>query len=182
MALSPILRFLSWLVSIPARLRGVKFGRFSFLGPGYDFLRGQMSNIVLADDVLIDKNAWLQTHGKGSIHIDTHTYSGRSLTISAAKSVCIGKGCLLSYNVSLIDHDHQFEPGLSPNNTKIGQAKEIIIGDNCFLGAHSFILKGVRLGDNCIVAANSVVNRSFPANSMIAGSPAKLVKKKSNGK
>jgi len=182
MALNPILRFLCWLINIPAKLRGVKFGKFSYLGPGYDFLRGQMSNINLGEDVLIDKNAWLQTHHNGQIIIKDHTYIGRSLTISAAKSVTIGQGCLFSYNVSLIDHDHQFVPNISPNNTKIGQAKKIEIGDNCFIGAHSFILKGVTLGKNCIVAANSVVNRSFPANSMIAGSPAKLIKKNSHDK
>lgn len=177
MKLHPFLRFLCWLCNFPARLRGVKFGRFSYLGPGYDFLRGQMKNIVLDNDVLIDKNAWLQTHGNGYIKIEDHNYIGRNLTISATKGVLIKKGCLFSYHVSLLDHDHQFVTNLSPNDTSITEGKEIIIGENCFLGAHSFVLKGVTLGKNCVVGANSVVNRSFPAYSVIAGSPAKLIKK-----
>jgi lipopolysaccharide O-acetyltransferase len=176
MKLHPFLRLLCWLCSIPARLRGVRFGKFSYLGPGYDFLRGQMTNITLGDDVLIDKNAWLQTHRDGIIEIGDHTYSGRNLVISALKQVKIGKGCLLSYHVSLLDHDHEFKPDVSPNDTHITPGKAIEIGENCFIGAHTFILKGVKLGKNCVVAANSVVNKSFPAYSMIAGSPASLIK------
>lgn len=176
MKLHPILQFLCFLISIPARLRGVKFGRFSYLGPGYDFIRGQMKNITLGYDVLIDKNAWLQTHGNGKIQIDDHTYSGRNLTITSASSIHIKRGCLFSYHVSLMDHDHDIEPDKSPNDTGITLAQPIEIGENCFIGAHSFILKGVVLGKNCVVGANSVVNKSFPDYSVIAGSPAKLIR------
>ena len=50
------------------------------------------------------------------------------------------------------------------------------IGSYCFIGARSIILPGVTIGDHCVVAAGSVVNRDVPANSMVAGNPAKIVK------
>ncbi|MHA7820220.1 MAG: acyltransferase [Erythrobacter sp.] len=50
------------------------------------------------------------------------------------------------------------------------------IGDNCFIGAHSVILPGVRIGDNCIVAAGSIVNKDVPSNSIVAGNPAKVIR------
>jgi acetyltransferase-like isoleucine patch superfamily enzyme len=59
--------------------------------------------------------------------------------------------------------------------TGIDEPREIFIGSNTFIGAHSFILKGVTLGDGCIVGANSVVKDSFPNHSIIAGSPARLI-------
>jgi acetyltransferase-like isoleucine patch superfamily enzyme len=56
------------------------------------------------------------------------------------------------------------------------EGEGIVIEDDCFIGGYCFVLKGVHLGKHCIVGANSVVTKSFPAYSVIAGSPAKLMK------
>ena len=53
----------------------------------------------------------------------------------------------------------------------------IVLQNNCYLGANCTILMGVNLGENCLVAAGSVVTKSFPANVLVAGVPAKIVKK-----
>lgn len=53
---------------------------------------------------------------------------------------------------------------------------KIEIGDDCFIGMNSIILKGTKLGNNVIVGAGSVVHGSFPDNCIIAGNPAKIVK------
>ena len=55
--------------------------------------------------------------------------------------------------------------------------KSVIINNNCFIGAGATILMGVEMGENCMVAAGSMVTKSFPANSLISGVPAKLKKK-----
>lgn len=54
--------------------------------------------------------------------------------------------------------------------------RPIVIGEVCFIGANSIILKGITLGKNVIVGAGSVVCGSFPDNVIIAGNPAKIVK------
>ena len=106
---------------------------------------------------------------------------GRRVTLSASECIVIGKNCLLSYDVSILDHDHDFRDGsISPLNSKLTKGDKIIIGDDCFIGAHSFILKGVHLEKHTIVGANSVVTKSFPAYSIIAGNPAKIVRSISN--
>ena len=51
------------------------------------------------------------------------------------------------------------------------------IGDNCFVGIRVSILQGVKIGRSCVIASHSVVTKSFPDYSMIAGIPAKTIKK-----
>lgn len=172
-------RLIGYLISIPARIKGMKFGRNSFIGPGYDW-SPLLQGVVLGKNIIIGRNAWLDisTYNKdGKIIIGDGTQIGRNVMISAAKGINIGKKCLISYNVSFLDHDHNFENlETSPLDSGIGESKEILIEDNCFIGAHSFILKGVHLGKHCVVGANSVVGDSFPDNSVIAGNPAKLIR------
>lgn len=50
------------------------------------------------------------------------------------------------------------------------------IGKNCFIGAHSIIMPGVRIGDHCIVGSGSVVTQDVPANSIVGGNPAKVLR------
>jgi len=174
-----ITKTIAYIISIPARLKGMKFGKNSFIGPSYD-IDPVFKGITIGNNVKIGRGAWfdISKYTKGAeIIIGNGTNIGRFPIISAAKRIKIGKKCLVSYNVSLIDHDHDFSNiNQSPMDSGISQAREIIIEDHCFVGAHSFILKGVHLGKHCIVGANSVVTKSFPENSVICGNPTQLVK------
>lgn len=100
-------------------------------------------------------------------------------TIYAMNKISIGDRVLIGGNCKIIDNDFhpihcsKRHPQL-PDNIK---RKPIIIGDDCFIGANSIILKGTTLGNNCVVGAGSVVHGSWPDNSIIAGNPAKLIGK-----
>lgn len=100
-------------------------------------------------------------------------------TIYSFKSIKIGSNTRVGANCKIIDNDfHPIElkyrhKGLNEEYTK---RKAIEIGNDCFIGMNSIILKGTQLGNNVIVGAGSVVHGSFPDNCIIAGNPAKLVK------
>lgn len=99
-------------------------------------------------------------------------------TIYARERIEIGDHTCIGGNVKILDND--FHPiGIEDRNAdrkeQIG-TKPVFIGRNCFIGCNSLILKGVRLGDGCVVGAGSVVTGTFPAGSVIAGNPARVVK------
>ena len=61
--------------------------------------------------------------------------------------------------------------------SKYDKCKPIIIGDQCWLGSNCVILPEVELGNHVIVGAGAVVTKSFPANCVIGGVPARIIKK-----
>jgi len=87
--------------------------------------------------------------------------------------ITIGKGTWIAQNVGIITENHD------PLNLEDHQeAKNVVIGENCWIGMNSVILPGVVLGDNTIVGAGAVVTHSFEeGNCIICGVPAKMVRK-----
>lgn len=100
-------------------------------------------------------------------------------TIYARKGIYIGDNTIIGGNCKILDNDFHptdAEARLADDKRQIG-TKEIRIGNNCFIGCNSIILKGTVLGKNCVVGAGSVVSGTFEDNCLIAGNPAKTIKK-----
>lgn len=111
-------------------------------------------------------------------------------TIYARKSIHIGENTCIGGNVKILDNDfHPIEVEArnrlldDPNggNSNLVPAKAIVIGKNCFIGCNSIILKGTILGDGCVVGAGSVVSGKFEDNCVLAGNPARVIKKLNKG-
>lgn len=107
-------------------------------------------------------------------------------TIYARKGIEIGDNTAIGGNCKILDND--FHPIdwetrnkylLDPNggDADIVPAREIKIGKNCFIGCNSIILKGTVLGDGCVVGAGAVVAGNFEDNCVVAGNPAKVIKR-----
>lgn len=108
-------------------------------------------------------------------------------TIYARKRIEIGNNTAIGGNVKILDNDfHPIDAEdrlklmMDPNGgeSELIPAKEIKIGNNCFVGCNSIILKGVVLGDGCVVGAGSVVTGKFEDNCIIAGNPARVIKRR----
>lgn len=90
----------------------------------------------------------------------------------------IGKDTIIAQNVTLVTGNHGMDPESEiPFHAQALSTKEIWIGKNCWLGCNVVFVAGGGIGDNCIVAAGSIVNKRFPDNVIIAGVPAKIIKK-----
>jgi acetyltransferase-like isoleucine patch superfamily enzyme len=148
-------------------------------------LRGRGS-IELGARVRVDAHAWieaLQRYGDQEFHprivLADEVVVGRHATITAIESVRIGSGSLLSEGVYISDHGHAVEGDdprpLAARPLRPGGAVQI--GAQCFVGFRACILPGVTLGDRCVVGAHAVVTHSFPAGSVVAGCPARLLRR-----
>ncbi len=100
-------------------------------------------------------------------------------TIYARKSITIGDNTMVGGNVKILDNDFhpiEVEARNADIKEKIG-TKPVLIGNSCFIGCNALILKGTTLGDGCVVGAGAVVCGTFEAGSVIAGNPARVIKK-----
>lgn len=95
--------------------------------------------------------------------------------IHAQKSIHIGDNCVIASGVNIMDSNGHI---LHSENRTIGRdvPEEIIIGNNVWIGLNAVILKNTEIGDNSVVSAGSIVKGVFPANSLIAGNPATIVR------
>jgi len=101
--------------------------------------------------------------------------SGSTITalkrIEIGNNVLVGSGCIITDNDahSINFEERIIDAGLKPN--------PVVIGDNVFIGARTLILKGVHIGNNAVIGAGSVVTKDIAPFEIVAGNPAKLIKK-----
>ena len=101
----------------------------------------------------------------------------QSCHIVIATTLEIGANTTISSNVFITDSDHGHEEvGVNVLRQPL-KIEQTTIGHGCFLGVGARILAGTRLGNNCVVGANSVVRGSFPNGCVIAGVPARIVRR-----
>lgn len=107
-------------------------------------------------------------------------------TIYARKGIYIGDNTAIGGNCKIIDNDfHPIDAEVRlkllndahGGESELVPCKEIRIGRNCFIGCNSIILKGTVLGDGCVVGAGAVVAGKFEGNCVIAGNPARVIRR-----
>lgn len=122
-------------------------------------------------------------HGtKISVQLNAKLVIGDNFCITANSSIIcankieFGDNCLMSWDVLVMDSDlHKI---LDDNSTVINPPKSVCIGDNVWIGAKVTILKGTVVGSDNVIGANSLVTGIFnETNVVIAGSPARIVKR-----
>lgn len=111
------------------------------------------------------------------IRIGKNVGIGEFAYLGGAGGLTIGNDCIIGQYFSCHPENHHFT---NPNTLIRYQGVSrsgIRVGNNCWIGAKVTILDGVEIGDNCVIAAGAVVTKSMPPNSVIAGVPAKVIKR-----
>lgn len=126
---------------------------------------GHSVNIFEGACIIVFNNALLE--------IGEHTRI-RRCTIQCAEHIRIGKNSSIADGVLI--QDTNFHSTTNSDGSFTDVSKEIIIGDHVWVCPRAIILRGVIVGDGAIIAAGSVVTKDVPANCMVAGVPARIIK------
>ncbi len=110
------------------------------------------------------------------IKIGDNVGLGEFAYLGGAGGLEIGKDCIIGQYLSCHPENHQFSDRNQLIRLQGVTRQGIKIGENCWIGAKVTILDGVTIGPNCVIAAGAVVTKNMPANSVIGGVPARVIK------
>ena len=142
------------------------------------------NRISMGNDVCIWDNAriecinnWRGIPKLPQLNIGDHVSIGQGLHMTCAEQIVIEDNVTISSYVVITDISHSYE------NINVHQLKNdlitkpVSVGEYSLIGAGAKILPGVTIGKNCIIGANAVVTHSIPDYSIVAGIPAKVIKR-----
>jgi galactoside O-acetyltransferase len=179
----------------------LRIGPGTVLGPGFSFdNRGDPKNVRLEIGERCHINGSITLEREiGRVSIGDRTYVGGATNIICASRIDIGSDVLMAWGITIVDHDshsthwqHRAEDvdrwrvGLLEGGTqRAAQLKNweivpmspIVIGDRAWIGFNAIVLKGVHVGEGAVIGAGSVVTKNVPPYSVVAGNPAKVVRK-----
>lgn len=110
------------------------------------------------------------------IRIGNNVGIGEFAYLGGAGGLEIGDDCIVGQYFSCHPENHVFADPSLPIRLQGVTRQGIRIGRNCWIGAKVTLLDGVSIGDNCVIAAGAVVTKPMPANSVIGGVPARVIK------
>ena len=143
----------------------------SISGPNIEI--GRCATIVGEPDGRVKIGVWGADETSGRIKIGDYAMISPGTRISAANEITIGDSVMMANGVYITDSDwHE----LYDRGRRSDKVTPVHIANNVWLGDHSTVLKGVSIGENSVVAAGAVVSKDVPANVIVAGNPAVVVK------
>jgi acetyltransferase-like isoleucine patch superfamily enzyme len=146
-----------------------------FVCPGVKFEIGRNARVVLG------RWSWLG-HGckvradEGVVSIGARSVLGQECTISCYQHVSIGRECIIADRTMMIDFDHGMVEVERPIRAQGIYKRDVKIGHNVWMGYGACVLRGVTVGDNAVIGTGAVVTKHVPANAVVGGVPAELIR------
>jgi len=168
-----LLARLAWL---KLRWRGrLRTDGIAFVGRRVRFEIGREATVALGRWSWLGDGCKVRAH-EGEVVIGAKTVLGQECTINAYQHVSIGRECILADRTMLIDFDHGMVEVERPIRLQGIYKRDVRVGHNVWMGYGACVLRGVTIGDNAVVGTNSVVTRDVPANAVVGGVPARLIR------
>jgi acetyltransferase-like isoleucine patch superfamily enzyme len=146
-----------------------------FVCPGVKFEIGKQATVTLGRWSWIGHGSKVRVH-EGELIIGAKSVLGQECTISSFQHVAIGRECIIADRVMMIDFDHGMVEVERPIREQGIYKRDVEIGHNVWVGYGACVLRGVTVGDNSVIGTSSVVTSDVPANAVVGGAPAKLIR------
>ncbi|MEW5248173.1 acyltransferase [Microbulbifer sp. 2201CG32-9] len=140
---------------------------------GGNICLGHYPHLISTPDKPIRFTTFGHRGGEACITIGDYVLISPGVRISAGQSIIIGNACMIAANVYISDSDWH---GLYNRTRPFRCTLPVTLGNNVWIGDSAIICKGVKIGDNSVVGAGAVVTHEVPANTVVAGNPARPVK------
>ena len=147
----------------------------AFIGSGVDIEIGRRGRLALGRWSWIGHGTKLRVH-EGEVSIGAKSVLGQECTVSAYQHISIGRECVVADRVMLIDFDHGAAEVEQPVRLQGIYKRDVRVGNNVWIGYGACVLRGVTVGDNAIIGTNAVVTRDVPANAVVGGVPARVLR------
>ena len=158
------------------RWRGrLKTDGLCFVCPGVKFEIGRDACVSLGRWSWIGHGCKVRVH-EGELSIGAKSVLGQECTISAFQHISIGRECIIADRVMMIDFDHGMVETERPIREQGIYKRNVDVGHNVWIGYGACLLRGVRVGDNSVIGTSAVVTRNVPANAVVGGVPARLIR------
>jgi len=167
-------RYLWRRLLTPAGRRWRSDGPF-FLGRGLELKIEPRGEIRFGRFVWIGDGTKIRCH-EGAVEIGAKTVMGQECTISAYQRVRIGEECVIADRAMFIDFDHGVVEVERPIRLQGIYKRDVEVGNNVWIGYGACILRGVSVGDNSVIGTNAVVTKDVPANAVVGGIPARIIR------
>jgi acetyltransferase-like isoleucine patch superfamily enzyme len=146
-----------------------------FLGRRLELQTGRSGQIRFGRFVWIGDGTKIRCH-EGVVEIGDKTVFGQECTISAYQRVRIGEQCVIADRAMFIDFDHGVTEVERPIRVQGIYKRDTVVGSNVWVGYGACVLRGVAVGDNSVLGTNTVITKDVPANAVVGGVPARLLR------
>lgn len=99
-----------------------------------------------------------------------HVFINHNFTAMSVGGIEFGDNVQIGPHVTIVTDNHDLD------NRYVLKCKRVVIGNNVWIGAGVNIMPGVHIGDNAVIAGGAVVTRDVPANTVVGGNPAKVIR------
>lgn len=187
-------RFLNLMNLLSLRIWNIKFKKLGNVSDRAMFYKTVSVTVLNHDKDALNIGAYTHIRGRiflyhhGKLCIGDDCYVGENTNIWSAEQILIGNRVLIAHNVNIADntshpvnalerHEH-YKAIISGGFPDINlDAKPIMIKDDAWINENAVILRGITVGKGAIVGAGSVITHDVPDFTLVAGNPAKVIKK-----